>query len=105
MEKASGQLAGIALGQVQLNAGKLGLVDRQDLGQDEAPSCVGDADGELSGGKILDVPDLLVGLIPQIQDLPGLGLQRLPCVGQGQGGGAVKEHHIEFLFQVGDVVA
>ena len=74
VEQLRRQGAGVPLDQLELDAGKLGLVGGQDLRQDHAAPGVGYADGQLSGGKVFDVGDLAVGLVPQIQQLSGSGL-------------------------------
>ena len=64
----------ISLRQMKLDARKLGLVGGQDFRQDDPAAGMGDSDGKLSCGEILYVGDFLVGLIPQVQKLPGPGL-------------------------------
>ena len=72
MKKLTGKLGGIAFHQLQVDIGKPFLVERQYLGQNHPAAGVGDSDGQLADGEILDICQFPVGFLLECQKLARL---------------------------------
>ena len=105
MEQGGLQLGSIAFQNIQINVGKTAAVGGEHMGENHPSPGMGKTDGELADGKILDVRQLVIGLVFIGQKGPCPHKKALAGVGQSQGRSPVEEGDAEFLLYVGDMVA
>ena len=85
------QLGGAFFHQLDGNVGVLPAEFRQHLGQQPGGQVGGHANGNPAGAEVFHLPNLLLEVVVDVQNLGGNAVVPLPHIGDGQPGGAADE--------------